>query len=240
MDALICIHKEYSKAEGFAGKYEGKRMISLKRKAYGIIKENIVTCRYAPGEFLNESQLMEEIGTSRTPIREALSKLEQEKFVRIVSKKGVMVSELTLKEIGDVYQVRLMLEPQMVRQWGGNIPVDALEACRFKLLSYSPEMDVTQRNEIDDCLHRLIFDSCPNAYFQQWMTHIYCQNQRIRVVTGQLGQLMQENNEGHLRITEKLLMSDYEAAADLLTSHLELAKKNTFDNLLKSNPTYGR
>ena len=215
-------------------------MISLKRKAYDIIKENIVTCRYAPGEFLNESQLMEEIGTSRTPIREALSKLEQEKFVRIVSKKGVMVSELTLKEIGDVYQVRLMLEPQMVRQWGGNIPVDALEACRFKLLSYSPEMDVTQRNEIDDCLHRLIFDSCPNAYFQQWMTHIYCQNQRIRVITGQLRQLIQENNEGHLRITEKLLMSDYEAAAELLLSHLELAKKNTFDNLLKNNPTYGR
>ena len=208
-------------------------MISLKRKAYDIIKENIVTCRYAPGDFLNEAQLMEEIGTSRTPIREALSKLEQERFVRIVSKKGVMVSELTLKEIGDVYQVRLMLEPQIVRQWGTSIPIEGLEDCRKRLLNYRPEMDMRQRNELDDCLHRLIIDSCPNIYFQQWMTHIYCQNQRIRVISGQLDQLMEENNESHLRIAERLLISDYQGAADLLYSHLEQSKEKTFSCLLK-------
>jgi len=213
-------------------------MISLKRKAYNIIKENIVTCRYTPGEFLNESQLMEEIGASRTPIREALSKLEQEKFVRIVSKKGVMVSELTLKEIGDVYQVRIILEPQIVRQWGSGIPMDELEKCRAKLLNYNPGMDVTERNELDDCLHRLIVDHCPNAYFYQWMTHIYCQNQRIRVITGQLGQLMEENNAGHLRITEMLLMADYEKAADMLAEHLEQSKKTTFDVILKMGLQY--
>lgn len=207
-------------------------MISLKRKAYDAIKENIITCRYAPGEFLNESQLMEEIGTSRTPIREALSKLEQERFVRIVSKKGIMVSEVTLKEIGDVYQVRLILEPQIVRQWGGNIPVEGLEECRKKLLAYRPSMGVEERNELDDCLHRLIVDSCPNTYFQQWMTHIYYQNQRIRVISGQLERLMEENNEGHLRIAETLLMSDYEKAADLLVTHLERSKRKTFDCLL--------
>ena len=214
-------------------------MISLKRKAYDMIKENIVTCRYLPGEFLNETQLMEEIGTSRTPIREALSKLEQEKFVRILSKKGIMVSELSLKEIGDVYQVRLMLEPQIVRQWGGSIPVEGLERCRTKLLSYDPSMDVTQRNEIDDCLHRLIIDSCPNTYFNRWMTHIYCQNQRIRVITGQLGQRMEENNNGHLCIAEKLLLGDYEEAACLLNTHLEEARTSTFDSLLKNGPQYG-
>ena len=215
-------------------------MNSLKKKAYNIIKENIVTCRYTPGEFLNESQLMEEIGASRTPIREALSKLEQEKFVRIVSKKGVMVSELTLKEIGDVYQVRMLLEPQIVRQWGSRISVDELEKCRALLLTYHADMDVAQRNELDDSLHRLIVESCPNAYFYQWMTHIYCQNQRIRVVTGQLGQLMEENNTGHLQIVEMLLMAEYEKAAELLTEHLEQSKKKTFDVLLKMGAQYTR
>jgi len=208
-------------------------MISLKRKAYDMIKENIVTCRYAPGLFLNEAQLIEEIGVSRTPIREALSKLEQERLVRIMSKKGVMVSELTLKEISDVYQVRQMLEPQLLRQWGPGIPMDALESCRKKLLSYSPSMDVTQRNELDDSIHRLIIGSCSNTYFFQWMTHIYCQNQRIRVYTGQLGALMEENMEEHLQIADKLLLSDYEGAAELLTTHLMLSKKRTFDGLLK-------
>lgn len=208
-------------------------MESLKSKAYDIIKENIATCRYAPGEFLNEAQLIEEIGVSRTPIREALSKLEQENLVKIISKKGVVVSELTLKEIGDVYQVRLILEPKIVLQWGCNIAVDDLETCRSALLKYNAAMDMAQRNEIDEHLHQLIIGCCTNAYFTQLMKRIYCQNQRIRLITGQLGQFMEDNNAEHLRITEVLLMADYKAAAALLDQHLEQSKKNTFDTLLK-------
>ena len=60
---------------------------SLKSKAYNLIKTKIVNCEYAPGTFLNESMLMGEIGSSRTPIREALSKLEQENLVRILPKR---------------------------------------------------------------------------------------------------------------------------------------------------------
>lgn len=208
-------------------------MESLKSKAYEIIKGNIATCRYAPGQFLNEAQLIEEIGVSRTPIREALSKLEQENLVRIISKKGVVVSELTLKEIGDVYQVRIMLEPQIILQWGGNLSVEKLEICRLSLLKYNADMDIAQRNEIDECLHQLIIGCCTNAYFAQLMKRIYCQNQRIRLITGQLGQFMEENNAEHLRVTETLLMADYKAAAMLLDQHLEKSKKNTFDTLLK-------
>ena len=105
-------------------------------------------------------------------------------------------------------------------------------------LTYHSDMDVAERNELDDCLHRLIVESCPNTYFYQWMTHIYCQNQRIRIITGQLGQLMEENNAGHLQITELLLMAEYEKAAELLTAHLEQSKKKTFDVLLKMGTRY--
>ena len=207
-------------------------MTSLKYKAYCIIKNNIISCKYVPGQFLNEAQLMEEIGVSRTPIREALSKLEQEQFVRIVPKKGIMVCELTLREISDMYQVRILLEPQFVLRWGTNIPVQGLEDCRSRLLSYTPEMDIPKRNELDDCLHRLITDSCNNSYFRQWMAHISSQNERTRVFTGQIGRFMERNNAEHLHIIELLLMSDYEAAARQLTEHLEAAKRNTFETLL--------
>ena len=60
---------------------------SLKNKAYNLIKTKIVNCEYPPNSFLNETLLMDEIGSSRTPIREALSKLEQENLVRILPKK---------------------------------------------------------------------------------------------------------------------------------------------------------
>lgn len=210
-------------------------MVSLKYKAYDIIKENIVNCRYTPGSFLNEMQLMEEIGTSRTPIREALNKLEQEKLVRIVSKKGVMVSELTLKEISDVYQIRLLFEPQLVRTWGPAIPLDVLEKCRDKLLCYDVAMDHAQRNHLDDMVHRTILDYCQNAYLREWMGLLYNQNQRIRILAGQLDRWMEQNNEDHLLMIEELLRGEYERAAEHMRIHLERAKKNTFDSLLKTN-----
>ncbi len=208
-------------------------MGSLKAKAYDIIKENIISCRYAPGDFLNEMQLMDEIGASRTPIREALSKLEQERFVRIVPKKGIMVSELTLREINELYQVRLMLEPQVLRQWGEWIPVEELERCHTRLVNYSPEMNMLERNELDNSLHRLIVDYCPNCYIREWFGHVFSQNQRVRIFTGQIGQRMELNNESHLRILDKLLLGDYNVAAELMTEHLEEGKRATFDILLR-------
>lgn len=208
-------------------------MGSLKAKAYDIIKENIISCRYAPGDFLNEMQLMDEIGASRTPIREALNKLEQERFVRIVPKKGIMVSELTLREINELYQVRLMLEPQVLRQWGEWIPVEELERCHTRLVNYSPEMNMLERNELDNSLHRLIVDYCPNCYIREWFGHLFSQNQRVRIFTGQIGQRMELNNESHLRILDKLLLGDYNVAAELMTEHLEEGKRATFDILLR-------
>ncbi|MEG1548696.1 MAG: GntR family transcriptional regulator [Clostridia bacterium] len=209
-------------------------MVSLKHKAYEIIKENIISCRYAPGEFLNEADLMEEIGTSRTPIREALNKLEQEKLVRIVPKKGIMTSELTLKEINDVYQVRIMLEPQLVRLWGSNIPVEELEVFRTKLIQFNPMTDLKERYELNDYLHRTIIKHCQNTYFNEWMCLIYGQNRRIGVITGQVDVWLEQNNADHLKITEYLLLGEYETAAVLLQQHLEHAKKVTFDCLLKN------
>ena len=208
-------------------------MGSLKAKAYDIIKENIISCRYAPGDFLNEMQLMDEIGASRTPIREALNKLEQERFVRIVPKKGIMVSELTLREINELYQVRLMLEPQVLRQWGEWIPVEELERCHTRLVNYSPEMNMLERNELDNSLHRLIVDYCPNCYIREWFGHVFSQNQRVRIFTGQIGQRMELNNESHLKILDKLLLGDYNVAAELMSEHLEESKRATFDILLR-------
>ena len=212
-------------------------MGSLKDKAYEIIRDNIISCRYAPGEFLNEARLIEETSASRTPIREALNKLEQERLVRILPKKGIMVSDLSLKEINDIYQVRMLIEPQIILHWGDRISQEELESCRRKILDYNSEMEMTERVELDDSLHRLIIAACPNAYIQDWLDHIYCQNQRIRIATGQIGQHMEPNNADHLRILEKLIDGDYVTAADMMTAHMEEARKTTFHALMEEYDT---
>ena len=84
---------------------------SLKERAYRIIKDKIIRCEYMPGDFLNEKSLIEEIGASRTPIREALNKIEQENLVKIIPKRGVVVSEITMKDISEIFQVRECVSP---------------------------------------------------------------------------------------------------------------------------------
>ena len=99
---------------------------NLKNKAYQIIKERIMSCDYKPNTFLNEADLIEEIDASRTPIREALNKLEQEGFVQIIPKKGVMVTGLTLLEINQTFEARILLEPFIINNYMNRIDRNAL------------------------------------------------------------------------------------------------------------------
>ena len=87
--------------------------ISLKEKAYLYIKDKILSCEYKTGYFIDEKILIEELSASRTPIREGLSRLEQEGFVQILPKKGVVVKDINLRDIAEIYQISNKLIPQV-------------------------------------------------------------------------------------------------------------------------------
>ncbi|MCC8189836.1 MAG: GntR family transcriptional regulator, partial [Planctomycetes bacterium] len=88
---------------------------TLKIRAYTIIKQKIVSCQLEPGSPVSEKELMQEIGVSRTPVREALGLLESEKLVKVFPKRGVFVTDITEKEILDIYTMRICLESTAVR-----------------------------------------------------------------------------------------------------------------------------
>ena len=80
--------------------------LSLKQLAYNSIKEKILKCEYMPNSFLNEDLLCEEFKVSRTPIRDALSRLEQEHLIKILPKKGFFVAPLSIGEINLTFETR--------------------------------------------------------------------------------------------------------------------------------------
>ena len=83
---------------------------TLKQHAYNIIKDKIINCEYAPSALLNEEMLKEDVQASRTPIRDALGRLEQEGLVTILPKKGIMVAPLTIREINMVHEARTLID----------------------------------------------------------------------------------------------------------------------------------
>lgn len=195
---------------------------SLKEKAYRYIRESILNLRYPPGSFLDEARLVEEIGASRTPIREALNKLEQENLVRIFPKRGVLVCDLTLADLDEVYEVRLLLEPYIIRRYAAGIPAGELEAAWAR----AQNQDGGDINDEDDRLHQLLADSCDNSYIRAMMARIYYQNHRIRILSDRKNQQRRpDTGAEHLRIVDHLLQGRPEEAALAMAKHLHNSKE---------------
>lgn len=206
---------------------------NLKDKAYRIIKSKIVNCEYPPASFLNEAELMKEIGASRTPIREALNKLEQENFIQIIPKRGVIVGVIAVGEIIDVYQIRELIEPYIIRMWGNKLNVGTLIAFKKKLLNLAASISEKERYAVDDSLHRSIISVCENKYLKQLMDKSYDQNHRIRIISGKLQSRLEHTTNEHINILNLLIEHDIEGAAKAMTFHLENAKKAAVESLFK-------
>lgn len=203
------------------------RQSSKKDIIYANLRQKIINCEYAPSSLLSESRLMEDLDASRTPLREALNKLEQENLVTILPKKGIMIAGLTIKDIMDVYHVRLIIEPHIIRTWGMDIPQADLIAFRNSALSYTGTESQSQRNELDDAVHRAVINSCPNIYLLQMSRQLYDQNQRIRIFVGQLALRMEINIASHLEIVNHMLALRLDQAAEAMFYHIEEGRNTT-------------
>lgn len=82
----------------------------LKDVAYQKIKERILEEHYEAGQFLSERTLIDELGMSKTPIKNALVRLESEGFVTVSSKQGIIVNDISIEKINDIYSLRIALE----------------------------------------------------------------------------------------------------------------------------------
>lgn len=110
--------------------------VSLKQEVYDDIRQNIVAGNFLPGDLLRERELATEYGVSKTPVREALSLLEQHELVKAVPRVGYMVTQLTIWDVQEVYQLRLTLEAMAGRLAAERITDEELEELE-KLMSTS-------------------------------------------------------------------------------------------------------
>ncbi|MFT9846068.1 GntR family transcriptional regulator [Aneurinibacillus sp. REN35] len=93
----------------------------LKDVAYQFIKENILDENFAPGQFLSERELIEMLQMSKTPIKSALVRLETEGFVTVSSKQGIIINDLSINRIADIYDLRIALETYICSQIVGRM-----------------------------------------------------------------------------------------------------------------------
>ena len=205
---------------------------SLKLQAYHYLKSRILSCEYAPSQFLNEQKLCAEMGNiSRTPMRDALGRLEQEGLIAILPKKGLMVSPITDEDVHSIYEVRLLVEPYALRVYGSLLPREELE--KFVYLMQNPDA-IPDFYAADDAFHDLLISTLPNKYLRSAHDSITGQNTRFRIMTGKVGMISRTATcEEHLAILQPALEGDWDGAAAALTHHRELARDKAEQTLAR-------
>jgi len=129
---------------------------------YTEIKRRIVLLDYEPGQVLREKNLIQEFGVSRTPVREALIRLEAEGLVRIFPNQGTIVSEVSFQQLKDVFEIRSFLVRLTGQLAAARITEEELERMRALIQEMNSAKDPKALMRIDSDLHDLINEATKN------------------------------------------------------------------------------
>lgn len=144
--------------------YESTQRVNLTGQVYEQLIELLITGELQPGDVITERRMAERLKASRTPIREALGRLEAERLVYKQPNRGVTVSPFSTETFVEILNIRQLLEGEAAWLAAGRIPEDRLEAARAALqaLASNPHPTLAEIWETDDLLHGEIANASGN------------------------------------------------------------------------------
>lgn len=199
----------------------------LRELVLDAIRSAIMNGTLQPRERLMEIQLAEELGVSRTPIREALRKLELEGFIVMVPRKGAYVSDLSFKDIADVFEIRAALEGLAAGLAAERITEDELE--RLERLLVEKQEAITQDDidklvDVDTKFHELMYQASRNVRLSTIISNLREQIQRFRLTSLSYPGRNKLSLEEHKNIVEAIQARDCQLARQLAQEHIENAE----------------
>lgn len=200
---------------------------SLKETTYQLLKEKIIDCVYPPRSIINEVQLANELELSRTPIREAISKLELDGFVKVLPKKGIYVSDITLNDVIQVFQTRVEIEPIALHLAASRLPM--AELVSFCQKFNEPVADIQNSFRLDTAMHLFIIEHCGNQYIIDMMRRVFEENTRIIISSKQNQTQIHDAKEEHLEILNLLIDGKYVEAEKRMREHIATCRKYALD-----------
>jgi DNA-binding GntR family transcriptional regulator len=187
--------------------------------AYQAIKEMIVDHRFQPGARINIEKLTKELGVSRTPVWEAVSRLEQEGLVKNVPNRGVYMIELTLADTLHLYQVREVLESLAARLAAERIDDETLARMSANLREQVEVVeagDLMGYSRLDFDFHAAVYSASGNPYLQDTLEVI---KNKMRPLAMRLQPILGDLHSDHVLLYEALLARDPVKAEEAFRGH---------------------
>lgn len=208
----------------------------LREVVFDALREAIIDGILRPGERLMESQLAGELGVSRTPVREAIRKLELEGFVVMIPRKGAYVAGISLKDIADVFEVRAALEALATVLAAERITEEELEELERILVRKAEiieQQEIALFIELDKKFHDTLYRSSRNQRLIQILTNLQDEVHRFRSVSLAYPGRMPVALDEHRKVVEALAERDIALAEALAWEHIENAENSLMEAVRK-------
>ncbi len=206
-----------------------KQPKTIRQKVYEYLKDAIFYGDYKPGDRLVESEIGKSIGTSRTPVREALHTLEREKLVSSIPRVGYVVNEISLKDFDELCEIRFVLEG-LALKWAMEKKLQSLISSLKQNVTKAEKQikagDITKFIEIDTAFHDVIADLAGSDHLKELTRNI-----RLYVIYFRYHSVHQIANvdlilAGHKAILEAVEKGDVDGAQIAFKNHIYQSKED--------------
>jgi DNA-binding GntR family transcriptional regulator len=217
--------------EKFSHVFEGDTS-SLHKRVFDTIEESILKGAFEPGESLVESRICEELGVSRTPVREAIRQLELEGLVESVPNKGSVVVGITDKDVLDIFSIRILIEGLAARWAAKNIAKEQLSTLKEAIdlqEFYTNKSDMINLEKYDSVFHDIIYEASNSRQLELMLSNFHHMIKRAR------GLSFERENRADLVMVEHRAVYDAIASGNAVKAEkcMNAHIKNARDNYIK-------
>jgi DNA-binding GntR family transcriptional regulator len=195
--------------------------VSLSARAYREIRRMIVRLDLAPGAVIRDDELQQRLGLGRTPIREALQRLERDQFVTVIPRRGMYVSNIDVGELATLYETRAIIEPYAARLAcvrGTSTHWDRMRAALDA--AHVPGTPGGELIEHDRTCHEIVWEAADNRFLTDTLDMLYAQSDRLwHMYLADVDDMAHAVDE-HTQILDALVAGDGDRAASLTEAHI--------------------
>lgn len=211
----------------------GFHSASLADQVYEKLENDIIQGIYPRGEIITELKLVEQLGVSRTPIREALRRLEQEHLIEDTGK-GSVVLGISEENLIDIMDIRIHIEPLASYYAAINCTPEAIEELSHIMDLqdfYFSKHDAEHLRQEDDDFHDAICQLCQRTVIRDTLLPLHRKTRRYRKISMEDYNRQALSLEEHRAIFNAIAAGDADLAAQLTTQHVCKAKQNMIERL---------
>jgi DNA-binding GntR family transcriptional regulator len=206
------------------------RTASASSIVFDVLRKAIIEGEIAVGSPLRQDEIAKMFNTSRIPVREAISRLEEQGLVKTQRYKGAVVAGLSEEEAAEVFDLRALLEPEIIRDAVPRMSPERLAEARAHCVAFSASSEPLEWGDLNRVFHSTLYEASRRTYFLEVADNAMDRVERYIRAQLVMSDGMDRAGREHFAILEACEAGDAAAAAGLVRDHITGAKRSLLEH----------